>query len=163
MALGLFNISEANSIAIHMCAWLAAGDGHYSSSKTISESLGFSRDHSAKVLQQLVRAGIVETSRGPSGGAKLVRSPSEISLLDVISSSGAASQEGRCLLRPEICCGKGCMLGMMLKNENTKMLDRFRKTTIADIVKSLKRENIRLATEKPVKKPAATDKRKSTK
>ena len=38
----------------------------------------------AKIISQLVIAGIVETSRGASGGVILARSPKDISVLDVV-------------------------------------------------------------------------------
>ena len=69
--LGLLNISEAMSIALHTCACLAADADHFRSARAISKEMGFSPHHFAKVVQQLARAGLLETERGPSGGAKL--------------------------------------------------------------------------------------------
>ena len=43
-----------------------------------------SRHHLVKVLQQLVRAGLVETVRGAAGGHRLARDPKDITLFDIV-------------------------------------------------------------------------------
>lgn len=52
----------------------------------------------AKVLQQLVRAGIARGVRGVGGGYLLARPPSEITVLDVIAVHDPVRREGGCLL-----------------------------------------------------------------
>jgi len=52
----------------------------------------------ARLLAELARNGLVVTSRGPAGGARLARPPAEISLLEVLprpdrtTSGGAGAQ-----------------------------------------------------------------------
>jgi Rrf2 family protein len=52
----------------------------------------------ARLLAELARAGLVVTSRGPAGGARLARPPADISLLEVLprpertTSGGAGAQ-----------------------------------------------------------------------
>ncbi len=53
---GLLNISEAMSIALHTCVWLAGSSEQAFPIRKISETLGFSQNHMAKVVQQLVHA-----------------------------------------------------------------------------------------------------------
>ena len=137
--LGLLNISEAMSIALHTCAWLADDPEKFHSARQISDKLGFSAHHFAKVVQQLVRAGILETERGPSGGAKLARNAAAITLLEIYVAAGGNPDTKGCLLKSNICDGKSCMLGKLMAAENKRLLILLRKTTLASLVRSLKK------------------------
>lgn len=52
--------------------------------KDIAESCGVPSGHLLKILQQLVRAQILSSERGPAGGFVLRRPPGEITLLEII-------------------------------------------------------------------------------
>lgn len=139
---GLINISEATSIALHSCAWIAAAESEFSSVKTISESLGFSPHHTAKVAQQLVRAGILLSERGPSGGMKLAKPISAISMMDLCEATGSFPADSGCLLKSSVCSGSGCMFGKVLCDENRRLLKIFTNTTLDDIVKSIEKSKL---------------------
>jgi len=137
--LELLRISEAMSIALHTCVWLTSDARKFKSARRISTELGFSLHHSAKVVQQLVKAGLLETERGPSGGARLARPSAEISLFDIyVATDGPPSQSG-CLLKNAVCCGNTCVLGRRLTKENAQLIGFFKKQTIRSIAHSLKR------------------------
>ncbi|MEE9280433.1 MAG: Rrf2 family transcriptional regulator [Myxococcota bacterium] len=54
----------------------------------IAEAEGLSREYAGKLMQVLRRAGLVNSSRGPGGGYRLARPPSEISVWEVIDVLG---------------------------------------------------------------------------
>ncbi len=137
--LGLLNISEAMSIALHTCAWLADDPEHFSSARTISEKLGFSPHHFAKVVQQLTRAGILETERGPAGGARLARPPAEITLLEIYVAAGGTPTYKGCLLKHNVCKGDGCGLGKLMAKENKRLVSLLGNVTLDSVVRSLKK------------------------
>lgn len=66
----------------------------------LAEKAKIPASYLAKVLQGLVKAGIVESRRGAKGGFSLSRGPSEITLLDVVNAVEPI---------PRI---KGCPLGL---------------------------------------------------
>jgi Rrf2 family protein len=136
--LGLLNISEAMSIALHTCVSLAGEQSGYHSARQISEKFNFSPHHFAKVAQQLARAEIIETERGPSGGARLLRAPGKISLLEIHAAVGGAPKCKGCLLKHEICKGSRCALGKMLAEENKRLVSMLGNTTLEDVANSLK-------------------------
>jgi Rrf2 family protein len=59
--------------------------------------------HLAKVVQALARAGLVETTRGRSGGVRLVRAPGEINVRQVVEAVQGPLHFLRCPRR-----GAGC-------------------------------------------------------
>jgi len=134
---GLLNISEALSIAVHTCVWLAGADRAWVPVKRIAETLDFSRNHMAKVVQQLVRAGILVSARGPSGGVALGQSADTITLKDLYLATGGTPKTEGCLLASSICDGRNCLLGQAIAEENRRLFDLFSKTTVADLVKTV--------------------------
>jgi len=137
--LGLLNISEAMSIALHTCACLAEDPDRFHSARQISAKLGFSANHFAKVVQQLVRAGLLETERGPAGGAKLGRPPEEITLLEIYVAAGGTPHYKGCLLKQDVCKGEGCALGKLMAKENERLVEMLGNVTLGSVVRSLKR------------------------
>ena len=140
--LGLLNISEAMSIALHTCAWLADAPESFGSARKISAKLGFSAHHFAKVVQQLARAGILETERGPAGGARLARPPADITLLEIYVAAGGTPAYSGCLLKHNICKGDGCALGKLMAKENKRLVSLLKNVTLESVVRSLKKNRI---------------------
>ena len=52
--------------------------------REIAESCGIPAGHLLKILQQLVRAQILSSERGPAGGFVLRKSADEITLLEIV-------------------------------------------------------------------------------
>ena len=140
--LGLLNISEAMSIALHTCTCLAEDTSRFHSARQISDKLGFSAHHFAKVVQQLVRSGLLETERGPAGGARLARPPEAITLLEIYIAAGGHPAYKGCLLKHDICNGDSCALGKLMSKENERLISLLEKVTLDSIVRSLKRNRL---------------------
>lgn len=137
--LGLLNISEATSIALHACVWLADDPERFHSARRMSRRLGFSAHHLAKIVQRLVRADIIETERGPAGGARLARPLAKITMLEIyIAAAGNPTYKG-CLLQRSICQGDGCVLGKLMAKENKRLVSLLKGVTLASVVRSLKK------------------------
>jgi Rrf2 family protein len=79
----LIHISEAANIAVHSLALIAASDKLLNVTQ-IAEILNLSKNHIAKVLQTLTRYNLVTSARGPKGGIRLLKSPEEVNLFDII-------------------------------------------------------------------------------
>ena len=143
---GLLNIPESLSIALHVCLWIADGDCAFRASSTIARELGFSYHHFAKVVQRLVRAGLLETERGPKGGIRLARDPKSITMLDVYEAAGGEPlRPHRCLLDPKICAGRACALGRLIESENDRLHKTMKHTTLAGLARSFDRSQLEIA------------------
>ncbi|HUS90703.1 MAG TPA: Rrf2 family transcriptional regulator [Phycisphaerae bacterium] len=69
----------------------------------IARAQGIPPDYVAKVLGALARAGLVTCLPGRGGGARLLRRPAEISVLEVVEAVDGPVLLNRCLLREGEC------------------------------------------------------------
>jgi Rrf2 family protein len=140
---GLIHIPEATSIALHLCLWIGDGDRVFRSSPALARELGFSYHHFAKVVQRLVRSGLLETERGPKGGIRLAREPKTIRLLEIYEAAGGEPlRPHRCLLDPKICAGRACALGRLIEQENNRLHAQMAKTTLTSLARSLDKSQL---------------------
>ena len=134
--INMLAITDATSIAIHLCVRLTqTGDAFYSTRK-VAEEFDMSVHHLAKVVQKLVKAGILESSRGGQGGVRLISSLEYLSVAD-LNAAVVDLEKGGCLLSQKVCTGCKCSLGKWIHAENAKILEFLQKTTIKEIADSL--------------------------
>jgi len=67
----------------------------------VAERFGIPAAVLAKVLQQLVRAGIAVGTRGSGGGYRLARPASQVTMAEVIDAFEPARAQGGCLLHDD--------------------------------------------------------------
>ena len=88
------------------------GHGAACSAKDVAESYGIPQEALAKILQRLVKAGLLLSQHGTNGGYTLARAPETISAFDVIRAidgplfitscitvRGECDQSDRCIIR----------------------------------------------------------------
>ncbi|HCL80571.1 MAG TPA: hypothetical protein DIC53_11470, partial [Synergistaceae bacterium] len=123
-------ISEAVTLALHGMGLLRKGGRM--SAKEMAIALDVSESHLAKVFQRLVRARLVRSTRGPSGGFELLKDPTEITLLDIFAIiEGDAPQGIHCLLgNKDNCPFDECVLGDTLKRMTSEFVDHMGKTSL---------------------------------
>lgn len=79
-------ISKTVEYALRAVVVLAREPQRACSAEQIVEATRVPRRYAHKVLQALVRAGLVRSQSGPGGGYALVRPPADLSILDVVNS-----------------------------------------------------------------------------
>lgn len=78
-------LSRASAIAVFAITLMAETEkDEPRQGRDLAEELGVPADSLLKVMQQLVRSGLLLSSRGRAGGFRLARPPENISLLDVV-------------------------------------------------------------------------------
>ncbi|MCX5858724.1 MAG: Rrf2 family transcriptional regulator [Proteobacteria bacterium] len=128
----ILNISEAVSLALHAALMMSANPGRLVSTHEIATALKGSEAHLAKVLQRMVRAGLVESIRGPAGGFRLKKKPSEIYLLEIFEIIEGKLAEDKCLLSSPICPAGSCIFGGMLDSVNRQVREYLTKTRLSE-------------------------------
>lgn len=71
--------------------------------KEIAVAMDIPDQYLGKIAQQLSRAGILEILQGARGGFRLLKSPTDVSLLDVIEAVMGEIFLNDCVLRPGSC------------------------------------------------------------
>jgi len=90
-------IAEGVEWAVHLCAVLGAvPDGFGLSAGRLAEFHELPPAYLAKHLQALSRAGIVTANRGVSGGYRLAKPPTGITLLDITLAIEGSESAFRC-------------------------------------------------------------------
>jgi Rrf2 family protein len=130
---GLVRVSEAASLGLHAAMLLACATSPWVRTRDLGERIGASQAHLVKVLQSLARAGLVETERGPHGGARLARPAGEITLLRVYEAIDGPLETTECLLARPICDGTCCMVGKMLYRMNQDVREHLARTSLAEV------------------------------
>lgn len=137
----MFNISEAVSIGLHICTWLAQQENAetFFSTRKISSTFRFSTHHVAKVVQKLMRAGILDTTRGGQGGIRLAQHPDEITVYAIHVAIDGEVTISNCLLDPGVCPGNCCVLGRWMAEESQRMVAMMKETTLSAVLKSVEK------------------------
>lgn len=132
---GVVQISEAVSLAMHGMGLLAVS-GRRMRVKEMAQRVHVSEAHLAKVFQRLVKAGLVESTRGPMGGFELSRDPSEIDLLEIYQSIEGHPKEGYCLIKGIECPFRKCIFGGTIAKMTEEFMEYLKNTNLGELVGS---------------------------
>ncbi len=88
----------------------------------------------SKVIQGLVRANIVHSKRGIGGGIALVKSPSELTILDVVNAVEPIARIRTCPLGLKTHGVRLCPLHRRMDNALATVEAAFRDTTLAEVL-----------------------------
>lgn len=126
-------LSEAAESGLRATIWLAQHPEQTWKVKEIAEAIHAAPGYLVKVLQQLTRADIVAARRGAQGGIVLVRSPQELTALDVINAIDPIERLTTCPLRLTKHRHALCPLHQRIDNGLEKIEETFRSVTIAQL------------------------------
>jgi Rrf2 family protein len=97
-------LSKAGEYAIRCMFYLSQqAFGALCSRRVVASEMDIPDQFLGKIAQQLSRAGLIEIVQGAKGGFRLIRSPEQISLLDVIEAVVGPVFLNDCVLRPQSC------------------------------------------------------------
>ena len=109
--------------------------------KEIAEAEGLRAPVLGKVLQELVRKGLLESRRGPGGGFRLARNPRLITLRDVVAAIDGLDQFLECAVGLERCSDDSpCPLHDTWKDLRTQMMHYLEATTLSDMAAAVERK-----------------------
>ncbi len=126
--------SQTVEYAMRAMLALAHGDGTPMTTRRIAEVMKVPQSYLSKVLQALVRGGLVFSSRGLRGGFVLVKDPSEISLLAIQNSVNPIQRIHSCPLDLDGHKSDLCPLHGRLDQAMAMVENAFASTTLAEIL-----------------------------
>ena len=92
----------ALKIMIYLCS--VKNEGRHAGLKDISQAISSPEAYTAKILQQLVKSGLLNSLRGPSGGFIIAERP--ITLYDIVLAIDGEGIVMDCVLGLEECSGE---------------------------------------------------------
>ncbi|PQO34900.1 Rrf2 family transcriptional regulator [Bremerella cremea] len=126
--------SQTVEYALRAVCHLAYTAPSSSTTEEIASSTKVPVAYLSKVLQGLVRAGIVKSQRGVGGGISLTKSPEELTILEVVNAVDPIVRIGTCPLGLKAHGANLCPLHRRLDNAMASVEEAFRETTLAEVI-----------------------------
>jgi Rrf2 family transcriptional regulator, iron-sulfur cluster assembly transcription factor len=101
----------------------------------MSRQEGIPRSFLAKIFQHLAKAGLVRSVRGSHGGFALLKSPGEITVLEIIEAVEGRIVFQRCRMdKPDCEHAGGCALCALFERAQDGIKDVLTRTTLRDLL-----------------------------
>ncbi|MDD3419548.1 MAG: Rrf2 family transcriptional regulator [Candidatus Gastranaerophilales bacterium] len=128
----IVKLSEATAIALHAVIYISRQGEKTSSVKEIAKKFQISDNHLSKVLQRLVKAGYLTSSKGPKGGFLIAEKHKDASFLEIYKVIEGDMPFTSCLFDKQPCKASSCIMGELINKINKEFIDYFTKTKISD-------------------------------
>jgi len=129
----LISLSEAAAIGLHSMVYIASSKEKLNVNQ-ISEFIGSSKHHVAKVMQRLVKEDLVSSNRGPAGGFEMKKSPEEITLLDIYEAIEGPINTHICLGNKMVCPFRKCVFGDLSNKMTIEFKNYMQSRTLAEYI-----------------------------
>ena len=121
--------------ALRATVWLAQSPEESVSAEDLAEVTKVPRRYLHKVVQDLVRGGLLHSQSGPGGGYSLARRPEKITILDVVNAVAPLERIKHCPLGLPSHT-RLCPLHRELDRVYASAEDGFRRVTLAELTRS---------------------------
>ncbi len=109
--------------------------GETKSARDISEAENVSYQLTCKLLQKLSRAGFIESEMGKKGGYKLSKSPSDITVKQIVEAVQGPVLLNRCLGKGYVCEKmENCPIHKKLNEWQSSLDEEMAGTTLEDLI-----------------------------
>lgn len=141
-------LTAFSDYTMRVLMFLATERGRLVTIPEIAAAYGISGNHLTKVVHQLVRAGVVESTRGKGGGIRLAREPGDIRLGAILRASEGGAPLVECLAGDAnataatttadaagtCCLAPVCRLSGVVEEAFSALYATFDRYTLADLV-----------------------------
>jgi len=131
----IVKFSDAVVLGFHALLRLADQSGAAAQLQGIADDLEVSGAHLSKVMQRLRKVGLVEATRGPSGGYRLAKNPDEVSLEAIFVAIEGPIDVQTCLLGRSSCQDARCGLGKHIGRVSLELRNYLAETSLGDLVR----------------------------
>jgi Rrf2 family transcriptional regulator, nitric oxide-sensitive transcriptional repressor len=126
--------SQTVEYALRAVVYIAQHPDVSSTTEQVAEATKVPSAYLAKILQLLVRAGIVRSQRGVGGGVMLARQPAELTILEVVNAVDPIRRIESCPLGLSAHGVNLCPLHRRMDNALEMVERAFRASTLAEIL-----------------------------
>lgn len=126
--------SQTVEYALRAVAFLASQNPEGRTTDQIATATRVKKPYLAKVLQHLVRGGVVHSQRGVGGGMTLVKPPAELTILEVVNAVEPIDRIRECPLGLKAHGVRLCPLHKRLDDAMATVEAAFHGTTLAEVL-----------------------------
>lgn len=139
-------LSSSCVYGLRASLYLAANqNGDYISIREMSDKLDISFHFLTKTLQQLTRAGLMESQKGPKGGVRLTKKGSKISLFEIVEAIDGRELFTECALGLPGCgTEKPCPLHDKWAETRDNIRTMLEETNLVELAGKGKEMNLRI-------------------
>ncbi len=101
--------------------------------QAIADQTGFSKNHLAKILQQLVKNNYLNSTRGPRGGFIMKKLATEVSLMDIYKVIEGEIEENHCGANCVHCPFRACIFGGLNEKFSREFVDYLNNKKLAEL------------------------------
>jgi Rrf2 family protein len=130
----------STSLALYSVLEFAANPERAISAADIAAKYEVSTHHLAKVLRELVRSGILESTRGVGGGYRFAGNARRLTLLDVIELFEDLGDRSGTSRQPGASTDVGSALGIVLAEIDEIAKATFRSITVSTMLRLIERQ-----------------------
>lgn len=128
-------ITRQADYALRMVVFMAAHKDEKLTTDYIAYKANIPRSFLPRIIASLAAKKLILTYRGKSGGVKLARDPSEISVFDVIEAIDGHVIINACLVDKDVCIFTGtCKLRDFWLDLQETLVNRLKTTKISDLI-----------------------------
>ena len=132
-------LTKNTAYAIRAVIYLAKSKERFISSRQIAKYERIPLQFLRRILQILIKEGIVTSKEGIKGGVRLRPSPGNINLICLIKMFQGNIEFLDCMLRKEMCANlRRCALRKRIKQIEKKVITELKRITIANLLKDTK-------------------------
>lgn len=139
-------LTKNTDYAIRALLSLAAERGSYLSARAIAVQQDIPYQFLRRLLQEMIRHGLVSSKDGASGGFMLSRDPDSIRVSELIGIFQGPVQVSECMFRKQICANRArCVLRHEIMRIEQVVQQEFDKVTIGKLLRDLEMSGRRAA------------------
>jgi len=126
--------SDATNLGFHAMIQLSQAQDGEIPLKDIAAAIEVSEAHLSKVMQRLRKVGLVSSTRGPTGGYRLAKTPETIRFYDILVAIDGPILPRFCLFKRPVCKNATCGLGKFVGKLNLNVKTYLENLNLAQVV-----------------------------
>jgi Rrf2 family protein len=126
----MFKVSEAMAIALHSMIYITNKGNKVTSLKEIAQKFKISEYHLSKVLQRLVKEGVIISNKGPHGGFLTLPEYKNMTFLEIYEIMEGKIKKHNCLFNSNTGDCTNCIMGNLIEKMNEEFINYLRNNKI---------------------------------
>ncbi len=129
--------SDSVRYALMALSYLAKNRDRMVKVEEIAKAKNIPKPFLAKILNELAKGDVLISLKGPAGGFKLKKDPSEVSIWDVVEIMREDNKFYMCILMPDKCEiyeTNPCVVHHLWEGIKSQMIEFMKRTTLVDLI-----------------------------